>query len=605
MSSSSSPEMMTWQEELASLVQDTGIRYPAGDIPPDPAADLIYGYREAEEDSGSVHEESFKEQAKGFLKASGELAMELGRGCRDILVQSLDGAEESYVVRKLRGPSKVVAEKLDFLNDYLPEDRDLVQSWMVVISVFLVAVSEFAKCMQNEFKMSMMGELNYLLGLQVKQYSQGVFISQSKYTKDMLKKFELDNVKPFSTPMATTTKLEPDESGKPVDQLLSVNTSHQPSVEMPKKLYIHPPTASHILLPDGRHMSYLEQGVSAERARFSMIAPHSFLSSRLAGIPGIKESLLEEFGVHFITYDLPGFGESDPHPDRNLNSSAFDMLHLADSVGVRDKFWVLGYSSGGMHAWAALHYIPDRIAGAAMFAPMVNPYDSTMAKEERQKTWEKWTAKRKLMYVLARRFPSLLPYFYRRSFLSGVQGTPEKWLSLSLGKKDKTLVGEEAFIEYWVRDVEESVRQRDVKPFLEEAVLQVSNWGFNLADLQVQKKNDGGVFLWLKSMFSPVEREWTGFLGPIHIWQGMDDRVMPPSMTEFVRRVVPGATVHRLLDEGHFSYFCFCDECHRQVFSTVFGVPQGPVSISMEMEELTLTPSEYFEETTPLNFTEE
>lgn len=48
-------------------------------------------------------------------------------------------------------------------------------------------------------------------------------------------------------------------------------------------LQVHPPSASHILLPDGRNMSYLEQGVSANRARYLLVAPHSFLSSRLAG----------------------------------------------------------------------------------------------------------------------------------------------------------------------------------------------------------------------------------------------------------------------------------------------------------------------------------
>lgn len=84
------------------------------------------------------------------------------------------------------------------------------------------------------------------------------------------------------------------------------------------------------------------------------------------GIPGVKTSLLEEFGVRLITYDLPGFGESDPHARRNLKSSAFDILYLADAVGV-DKFWVLGFSSGSIHAWAALRYIPDRIAGIASF----------------------------------------------------------------------------------------------------------------------------------------------------------------------------------------------------------------------------------------------
>lgn len=83
----------------------------------------------------------------------------------------------------------------------------------------------------------------------------------------------------------------------------------------------------------------------------------------MEGIPGVKTSLLEDFGVRLVTFDLPGFGESDPHPSRNLNSSALDMLHLANAVGVSDKFWVVGYSSGSMHAWAALRYIPDRVAG--------------------------------------------------------------------------------------------------------------------------------------------------------------------------------------------------------------------------------------------------
>lgn len=72
---------------------------------------------------------------------------------------------------------------------------------------------------------------------------------------------------------------------------------------------------------------------------------------------------MEEYGIHLITYDLPGFGESDPHPDRTLESSTLDMSHLADAVGVKEKFWLLGYSDGGIHVWAAMRYIPERLAG--------------------------------------------------------------------------------------------------------------------------------------------------------------------------------------------------------------------------------------------------
>lgn len=64
----------------------------------------------------------------------------------------------------------------------------------------------------------------------------------------------------------------------------------------------------------------------------------------------------------------------------------------------------------------------------------------------------------------------------------------------------------------------------------------------------------------------------------ISFLQGMDDRVVPPSMTDFVHRVLPGAAVHKLPYEGHFTYVYFCDECHRQIFTTLFGTPQGPLN---------------------------
>ncbi|KAK3011767.1 hypothetical protein RJ639_012433 [Escallonia herrerae] len=358
-----------------------------------------------------------------------------------------------------------------------------------------------------------------------------------------------------------------------------VNTEIDTTSPVTKKLCIHPPNATRILLPDGRHLAYQEQGVPADRARYTMIAPHSFLSSRLAGIPGIKTSLLQEFGVRLITYDLPGFGESDRHPNRNLESSAIDMLHLSYAVGVTDKFWVVGYSSGSMHAWAALRYIPDRLAGAYMVAPIVNPYEPSMTKEERRRIWEKWTIRKKLMYFLARRFPRILPYFYRRSFLSGSLAQVDEWLSLSLGKRDSALIEERIFQEFWQRDVEESVRQGNVRPFVEEAVLQVSSWGFSLGDLKLQKKHQKkGIIFWFKSLYRRADEDLTGFLGPIHIWQGMKDRVAPPAMSDFVQRVLPAAMVHKLLYEGHFTYFYFCDECHRQILSMLFGNPQGPLA---------------------------
>jgi len=66
--------------------------------------------------------------------------------------------------------------------------------------------------------MSMMGELNYFLGLQIKQLSHGTFLSQTKYCKESLKKFDMENCKEILIPMATNCHLDSDEKGTSVDQ---------------------------------------------------------------------------------------------------------------------------------------------------------------------------------------------------------------------------------------------------------------------------------------------------------------------------------------------------------------------------------------------------
>jgi hypothetical protein len=66
--------------------------------------------------------------------------------------------------------------------------------------------------------MSMMGELTFFLGIQVKKTKQGTFIHQAKYMKNLMKKFNMAELKPVSTPMSTGTALNPDENGEAVDQ---------------------------------------------------------------------------------------------------------------------------------------------------------------------------------------------------------------------------------------------------------------------------------------------------------------------------------------------------------------------------------------------------
>ncbi|GKA48112.1 copia protein [Tanacetum coccineum] len=71
--------------------------------------------------------------------------------------------------------------------------------------------------MHDEFEVSMMGELNFFLGLQIKQMEDGIFFNQSKYIKEMLKKFRLEDSKPTKTPMSTEIKLTKDDEADSVD----------------------------------------------------------------------------------------------------------------------------------------------------------------------------------------------------------------------------------------------------------------------------------------------------------------------------------------------------------------------------------------------------
>jgi hypothetical protein len=79
-------------------------------------------------------------------------------------------------------------------------------------------VQWFASPMESEFEMSMIGELSFFLGLQITQRSKGMFISQEKYLREMLKRFQMEDSKPMGTPMVTGCKLSKNDDSLDVDQ---------------------------------------------------------------------------------------------------------------------------------------------------------------------------------------------------------------------------------------------------------------------------------------------------------------------------------------------------------------------------------------------------
>nr|GEV15764.1 retrovirus-related Pol polyprotein from transposon TNT 1-94 [Tanacetum cinerariifolium] len=76
---------------------------------------------------------------------------------------------------------------------------------------------DFTKIMHDEFEMSMMGELNFFLGLQIKQMEVMIFFNQSKYIKEMLMKFGSGDSKPTKMLMSMKIKLTKDDEADSVD----------------------------------------------------------------------------------------------------------------------------------------------------------------------------------------------------------------------------------------------------------------------------------------------------------------------------------------------------------------------------------------------------
>ena len=82
------------------------------------------------------------------------------------------------------------------------------------------SVDEFKKAMKIEFEMTDLGMMKYFLGIEVTRYEDGIFINQSKYANDVLKRFRMMNCKPAITPIATGTKLSKEDDGSKVDPTL-------------------------------------------------------------------------------------------------------------------------------------------------------------------------------------------------------------------------------------------------------------------------------------------------------------------------------------------------------------------------------------------------
>jgi pimeloyl-ACP methyl ester carboxylesterase len=121
-------------------------------------------------------------------------------------------------------------------------------------------------------------------------------------------------------------------------------------------------------LPDGRTLGYAEWG---DPSGTPVLMLHGTPGCRLNRHP--DNDKVAATGARVITYDRPGYGESDRHPGRAVVDCVADVEALVDHLGV-DRFAVSGGSGGGPHSLAVAAGLSDRVTRAACLVG-VAPYD--------------------------------------------------------------------------------------------------------------------------------------------------------------------------------------------------------------------------------------
>jgi pimeloyl-ACP methyl ester carboxylesterase len=115
---------------------------------------------------------------------------------------------------------------------------------------------------------------------------------------------------------------------------------------------------------DGRRVAVQMSGSPSGHPVFLM---HGTPGSRIGPIP--RSMVLHGLGVRLITFDRPGYGESDRQQFRQVADVVSDVEAIADALEI-DRFAVLGRSGGGPHALACAALLPDRVTRAGILVSL-------------------------------------------------------------------------------------------------------------------------------------------------------------------------------------------------------------------------------------------
>ncbi len=169
---------------------------------------------------------------------------------------------------------------------------------------------------------------------------------------------------------------------------------------------------THIVLTDNRKLGYEDYGDKTDTA---IIIFHGTPGSRIGGLE--DSPLMNKFNVRFITPERPGYGISDPFPNRKISDWAMDIKELADQLEI-SKFHVAGASGGGAYALACAIELPEYVISTTLISAATPPEMPDFSKG--------MSLGNKISFFFAKHMPFILKFMQSQT-ASYLQKHPDKF----------------------------------------------------------------------------------------------------------------------------------------------------------------------------------
>nr|XP_033516996.1 uncharacterized protein LOC104115459 isoform X1 [Nicotiana tomentosiformis] len=289
--------------------------------------------------------------------------------------------------------------------------------------------------------------------------------------------------------------------------------------------------SSRIRLRDGRYLAYRETGVAKNMSSYKVIVAHGLNDSkeinypecqvRTEGVFGME--LKNEIGIYLVQYDRPGYGESDPNPDRSSKNEASDIEELVDQLELGPKFYIIAISAGCYSGWSCLKHIPQRLAGVALVVSPIN-YTWPSLPKDMIKDDPRRNMIGKLVW-LGKNAPGLLYCIHILSSSLKRRGNAQETnKNLTnhdveiLKNRQQKLAGQER------------MRRRDFNTVVRDLVVVSGKWDFDPLELSNTFSQDDSC---------------------VHIWQGNEDPLVPFQIQRYVTKKLQWIKYHEVPYGGH------------------------------------------------------